>query len=1215
MTRDLCRGAAWFVGAALLFVRPEATLRAADWPMWRHDAARGAASDEELAEELHLQWVLELSTPRPAWPSSQEKLQFDTHYEPVLAGGKLFVPSMVADRVTAHDSRTGEELWRFYADGPVRFAPLHWRGKVYFVSDDSYLYCLDARDGSLLWKFRGGPSESKVLGNERLISSWPARGAPVLFDGTIYFAASIWPFMGVFVQALNAETGEVVWTNSGSGSTYLVQQHNDPAFAGVAPQGYMAATEDHLVVSGGRTMPAIFDRKTGEFLHFDVGSRAMGSKGGGGYAVIAGENFYLNQGPKNQGAMYRFDTGKFVTSVGAAVLSKYALIGLSERFGRQTVRGYRPGWRLTEFTDRRGKKQKRAVAISSWSATLEERVEQLFIKSGPRLYCRGPKNSVVAVDLPSLDRGARISWRTRLPDRPLAMISGDGRLFVSTDLGRIYCFGAEDRDVDLPTGETGVLVPRGSSWKFADDGTDLGTSWRQPSYDDSEWSVGPAQLGYGDGDEATRLSFGGDPKKKPVTVYFRRAFQVAEGSRFTELKLSTLVDDGGVVYLNGQEVARHFLPEGEIGSDTLAESGTDEKTYESVTLPGDALRTGENTLAVEVHQRRRDSSDLSFDLELSGELAGRRSQLPVVEDRWTEVARAILQEKGLREKGLAGDGKGRDGGARDGYCLALGLGSGRLVEELARLSRLHVVVVERDAAKIDAFRRRIDDAGVYGVRIAAIAGDPRSLELPPYAVDLLVSEEPRAAGFGEGESFARRAFKLLRPYSGLAVFAASREEQRDFEVAVRRARLDGGSARRSGRFALLERTAPPSGSGDWTHQYADSSNSVVSKDSVVRAPLGLLWFGGPPNDQVLPRHGHGPTPQVCRGRLFIEGRHMMRALDIYTGRLLWQRELKDLGKYYDYTGHEPGANAIGSNYVSLADGVYVVHGKKCLHLDPATGETLRELVLPAADDKAEPPEWGYIGAWGDYLLAGARPVDYSSPYLTAREIAGLKDPVIQEALKIMKTWKGFEPLERRQKEDDKSFLRANVNKLLAEEGFLERIPAEVRKKAKAEKDEDQLLDYLEDLPGRRPTDWVALAIKRQLLSRYYKLPGYKRQEPGTFGSERRVGSKQLIALKRQSGEPLWQFEGHHQFRHNAVAAGNGWVFCVDRLPDAVAERHRRRGVETSGESRLVALDLGTGEILWSTSRRVFGTWLGYSEEHDVLLQAGSKGRDRMRDEV
>ena len=81
---------------------------------------------------------------------------------------------------------------------------------MYFVSDDGYLYCLDAEKGTVVWKFRGGPSDRKVLGNSRLISMWPARGGPVIKDGVVYFAASIWPFMGTFIHALEAETGDVL---------------------------------------------------------------------------------------------------------------------------------------------------------------------------------------------------------------------------------------------------------------------------------------------------------------------------------------------------------------------------------------------------------------------------------------------------------------------------------------------------------------------------------------------------------------------------------------------------------------------------------------------------------------------------------------------------------------------------------------------------------------------------------------------------------------------------------------------------------------------------------------------------------------------------------------------------------------------------------------------------------------------------------------------
>ena len=97
----------------------------------------------------------------------------------------MFIASSRNDSVTALDLESGRRKWRRFADGPVRFAPVAWRDRVYFGSDDGHLHCLDAERGDLIWKFRAVPSRRKLLGNRRLISVWPIRGGPVLSDGTV----------------------------------------------------------------------------------------------------------------------------------------------------------------------------------------------------------------------------------------------------------------------------------------------------------------------------------------------------------------------------------------------------------------------------------------------------------------------------------------------------------------------------------------------------------------------------------------------------------------------------------------------------------------------------------------------------------------------------------------------------------------------------------------------------------------------------------------------------------------------------------------------------------------------------------------------------------------------------------------------------------------------------------------------------------------------
>jgi outer membrane protein assembly factor BamB len=76
-----------------------------------------------------------------------------------------------------------------------------------------------------------------VLGNERVISMWPARGGPVLKDGIIYFAAGVMPFEGVFIHAVDAATGDRVWTNSTTGTIWNLHQHGGAwSYGGPSPR-------------------------------------------------------------------------------------------------------------------------------------------------------------------------------------------------------------------------------------------------------------------------------------------------------------------------------------------------------------------------------------------------------------------------------------------------------------------------------------------------------------------------------------------------------------------------------------------------------------------------------------------------------------------------------------------------------------------------------------------------------------------------------------------------------------------------------------------------------------------------------------------------------------------------------------------------------------------------------------------------------------------
>lgn len=872
-----------FVFACLLFA---STSLAGDWPMWRYNAERGASTPDGLpAGKLHLQWSRQLPEAAPAWPTTQGKLQFDIQAEPVVMGEQIFVPSSKYDSITAFSTRTGEQLWRFFADGPIRFAPVAHEGNVYFNSDDANLYAVDAKTGKLIWKVNGAPERRWLLGNHRLISAWPSRGGPVLHDGKLYFAASVWPFMGIFIHAIDPETGTTIWTNSGDGTNYTVQPHDSAAFAGVVPQGHIAANGKNLVIPGGRSTPGIYDTETGVQRSFEY------DKKNGGHDVmatsdllfVAGHAYLMKNGkPVGGGAPAVFDDIMMIASDPNSILAR-ALV---------------PTFESKKSVDRKGKTvtETETKYRELFRTTLDTPMPgNAIIKAGDRLYSGGV-GTIAAYDL----QKPVAAWTSKIDGEAYSLLAADDRLFVVAREGKLLCFGADE--IPSPTA-------------FA-----------------------------------------------------------------------------------------------------LEESGP---------------------------QKSDDS------------------------DGWAEKAKTILEHPG----------------ASEGYAIIPNIGSGRLIDELLRQSPLYLIAIDPDAKKVLAIRERMVAAGLYGSRFSAFVGDPESEKLPAYLCNLITSELP----FDLQGNLANS----LRPFGGIAIsFSANNEVH-----------------------SVCREGAPPN-SDDWTHQYGTAAQTVVSKDGNVKAPFGVLWFGGPSHEGVLPRHGHGPSPQIAGGRLFIEGADMLRAVDVYTGRKLWEKSLPGIGEYYDTTLHFPGAGEIGSNYVSLPDTLYAVMGPKILALNTVDGEIEREFVTDSF--------WGHLSVEGDFLIATSAPVEVG-----------------------------------KSEKDGKS----------------------------GTKETDSIGTVTATVTGTVPTTRFS------------------------------AGSRTLTVFNRKTGEKLWDREAEFNFRHNNIAVSEDRIFCIDKLTDERAGVLTRRGLQLKGKPTLYALDLKTGDVLWKQEKEVFGTFVNYSAEHDILLQAGSKARDRAADDI
>ena len=463
----------------LLTLLTSHVVSAGDWPAYRHDAARSGFTSESLPDSLMLCWSYQAPhPPRTAWPRSQ-RMTFDRAAHPIVANGRLFFGDSVTGTIEALNAATGVRQWSFPTRGPVRFAPVWHRGKIYAASDDGFLYCLNETDGSLLWKKRGGPADAMALGNARMISRWPARGGPVVYDDIVYFAAGIWPSDGISLYALDPDSGETLWVNDTAGSIYMGQPHGGAyANSGVAAQGYLAASEKQIFMATGRGVPAAFDRATGEFQYFHLQANTRL----GGADIVLSDSSFINNG-------YAFDQKAGATGqklgIGPAVATPGGLV-CSVKDKRLEFM-----WEDLEKVDRRG------------NPFTVRGVNQSFSTAQPT-----GTSAVVALDRIVVGSSGKVTlsmlgqseeiWSAAISGTAHGLAIADGRLFVSTDSGALYCFAKQQNGPRIHAAEP-ITNPYRSNALFAEAAKEI---LRQSKIDEGYC----LDLGCGDGALAFELA-------------------------------------------------------------------------------------------------------------------------------------------------------------------------------------------------------------------------------------------------------------------------------------------------------------------------------------------------------------------------------------------------------------------------------------------------------------------------------------------------------------------------------------------------------------------------------------------------------------------------------------------------------------------------------------------------------------------------------------
>ncbi|MHC4204736.1 MAG: outer membrane protein assembly factor BamB family protein [Planctomycetota bacterium] len=433
--------------------------RAEDWPTFMHDKHRSGVTTEKLELPLDESWVFRaMHQPQPAWPGPAKQdfwhrqfnlrstVTYDRVFHVVGVGDTIYFASSADDKIYALDSKTGRRRWTFFTEGPVRFAPCISNSKVYVASDDGYVYCLSADDGSLVWKQKGADGERMIPGNGRIISMWPIRTGLLIDDGILYFTSGLFPNQGTFLSALNAENGSVTWNRK----------------VNVSPQGYLLASDERLYAPTGRTNPVIFAKTDGEQL-------GELSSGGGTFAILT-ENVLITGPGRSAKEIQASDVetrDKIATFGGLRMLVSGPKAYMQSEnqlsaFDRETYlelskernNMIRRRDAIKKQLQKTTKNTTKAKQMQQEIGTLTKRMDELLSKMRDcyrwTVRCEYPYSMIMAGNVLFVggeDKIAAIDastgkyiWDAPVDGKAYGLSVVNGGLYVSTDKGRIHCF-------------------------------------------------------------------------------------------------------------------------------------------------------------------------------------------------------------------------------------------------------------------------------------------------------------------------------------------------------------------------------------------------------------------------------------------------------------------------------------------------------------------------------------------------------------------------------------------------------------------------------------------------------------------------------------------------------------------------------------------------------------------------------------------------------
>lgn len=399
---------------------------AADWPTHMGNNQRDGITSEQLnAAALTQVWVWSSAAPpQPAWAEearydayqmvsgNKSMRSYDLAFNLSAAGTRVFIASTSEGSCIALNTTDGSLAWRKVAGSAVRVAPSFDSGRVYFGSDDGNAYCVNAADGSEVWKVNPSGNTTMVPTQWKMINIYPLRCGVMVQGGNAYFAAGLVPWQAQYLMAVNASSGAEVWkqtfnTSSGAndGHTFEGPMLSDGSTYIYQPQGRLSPIQ--FLLSTGVRQGRLPGGGGSWALVTPDGSTLHGPGFGAQSPVVSNRSSHF----KENNATSRAAVREFpaATAVIANAANTYLVI------------------------DRKVQKLPRAGGTALWTADLPG--ASSLILGGSTLYAGG-ENLVAAYDTAD---GALL-WSAPVTGTAHTLALANGTLYASTSAGKVHAF-------------------------------------------------------------------------------------------------------------------------------------------------------------------------------------------------------------------------------------------------------------------------------------------------------------------------------------------------------------------------------------------------------------------------------------------------------------------------------------------------------------------------------------------------------------------------------------------------------------------------------------------------------------------------------------------------------------------------------------------------------------------------------------------------------